>query len=288
MAKSHSSINKLLGSYENYYVIEWGDNSEKYTSWTIIYSDITITFWRWIMSFKPIKKILLVEDDQGIADYVIEFMQQKLIAVDHANKASVAKQFLSENYYDVLVLDLNLPDAYGIDFCKELRQQMDRTPVLILSANSGDVNRIIGLEAGANDYLEKPFNMHELHVRLKNLFNMTENTAVSTKAKYGSANFNGFSYIFKDKTLLNIWEDQQKFQLSKTEAGVLEIFLTRPEQLVTKHQIAEQLGLVDQANSRSVDQVIARIRSKINDGNAQMLRTIRGHGYMFVGRVSYK
>lgn len=240
------------------------------------------------MSFKSIKKILLVEDDQGIADYVIEFMQQKLIAVDHANKVSVAKQFLSENYYDVLVLDLNLPDVYGIDFCKELRQQGDRTPVLILSANSGDVNRIIGLEAGANDYLEKPFNMHELHVRLKNLFSMTENTAVSTKAKYSSANFNGFSYIFKDKTLINTWEGKQEIQLSKTEAGVLEIFLTRPEQLVTKHQIAEQLGLVDQANSRSVDQMIARIRSKINDSNAQILRTIRGHGYMFVGRVSYK
>ncbi len=234
--------------------------------------------------------VLLVEDDESIAEIIGNFMHARLIELEHHALAANALKRIKTHEYQCIILDLNLPDMYGIDLCKQIRQFNTHTPILILSANVGETNRIIGLEAGANDYLEKPFNLHELYARIKSLAHIAHSSPPSnkesTKAAHYKALFNGFSFDISQKALFD--NNNKEVSLSKTESDILAIFITRYNQLITKYDIAEALGLADQSQSRSVEQMIGRIRQKINDPSGQVLRTIRGYGYIFLGSVTFK
>ncbi|WHN64693.1 response regulator transcription factor [Cysteiniphilum sp. QT6929] len=230
-------------------------------------------------------KVLYVEDDLTIAEIVKSFMQQKLIDIKHFNKAQPALIDFEQNSYQLVILDLNLPDIYGLDVCKQMRLLSPKTPILILSANIGETNRIIGLESGANDYLEKPFNLHELYARIKNLIQFS--SKAPSQKKYQYAVFNCLQFNLNHKTLSDE-HGKKDISLTKAEASILDLLISRQNQLISKYDIAEILGLTDQADSRSVDQLIGRIRKKINDPTGQIIRTIRGHGYIFLGSIQFK
>ena len=229
-----------------------------------------------------INKVLIIDDDKGIADVIAHFFEQKLLFSSHASCGQDALEMLQKERFSAVILDLNLPDIYGIELCKSIRKELPDIPILILSANTGEVNRIIGLEAEANDYMEKPFNIHELYARVNNLIKFSmNNTSNQTKAII----FNSLSYHLHDKTLSSL---SNKINLTKTEQRLLELFLTRPGQVISKHEIADKFGMTDQSDSRSLDVIISRLRTKIDDKQANLLQTIRGHGYVFVGRLQYK
>ncbi|MCF6766244.1 response regulator transcription factor [Thiotrichales bacterium 19S3-7] len=225
-------------------------------------------------------KILMVEDDQGIIEIVVDFLNDKLIDVDYTTLAKPAFAKLSSNSYDAAILDLNLPDMYGIDLCKEIQKVNPKLPILILSSNAGDLNRIVGLEAGALDYMEKPFNLQELYIRLRKLIdlNQTPQDKLFSKLQF-------LSYIF-DRTNDSLVDmDNRKIELTKGEAKVLELLLLNHNKLQSRYDMAEILGLSSDPQSRTIDQIVSRVRNKINDKNAQIIQTIRGHGYIFVGKV---
>ncbi|TNF69434.1 MAG: response regulator transcription factor [Gammaproteobacteria bacterium] len=225
-------------------------------------------------------KILMVEDDQGIIDIVVDFLNDKLIDVDYTTLAKPAFAKLSSNSYDAAILDLNLPDMYGIDLCKEIQKIDPKLPILILSSNAGDLNRIVGLEAGALDYMEKPFNLQELYIRLRKLIdlNQTPQDKLFSKLQF-------LNYIF-DRTNDSLMDmDNKEIELTKGEAKVLELLLLNHNKLQSRYDMAEILGLSSDPQSRTIDQIVSRVRNKINDKNAQIIQTIRGHGYIFVGKV---
>ncbi|WP_119344940.1 response regulator transcription factor [Facilibium subflavum] len=221
-------------------------------------------------------KILIIEDDVSIYQSIEYFLNSKHILADHAIDGNTAEKKLLISGYDLIILDLNLPDICGIDLCKSIRAQHQHLPVLILSANSGDLNRIIGLEAGANDYLEKPFNILELYVRIKNLLKFIPQKPLK---EYGKVIFSDFTFNCRKMTLMC---KNQKIELTKVEARILNLLLLKHGQIVSKHDISNVIGISDQTTSRSLSVLMSRLRNKIGDKRATIIQTIRGYGFIFV------
>jgi two-component system, OmpR family, response regulator QseB len=214
-------------------------------------------------------RLLLVEDDSMIGDSVRQGLRQDGFTVDWVRDGLGAELALHNEVYDLLVLDLGLPKKDGLDVLKTLRHGGNRIPVLILTARDTVADRVKGLDAGADDYLVKPFDLDELAARIRALLRRQSGRA-EPAIQFGDLRLNPATHevTFQGKPL----------SLSAREFSLLEVFLDRPGMVLSREQLQEKLyGWGEEVESNTVEVYIHALRRKLGQ---EFIKNVRGVGYM--------
>lgn len=218
-------------------------------------------------------RVLIVEDERKISAYVKRGLEEAGYAVDAAYTGKEALDWAEAAPYDVIVLDILLPELDGLSVCRELRRKKNRTPVLMLTARDSIDDRVAGLDAGADDYLVKPFAIKELLARLRSLSRRAGDLPKSPIME--------FADLTLDTSTRQVKRNGRTIELAAKEYAVLECLMREPERVLTRTMIAEHVWNYDTFNqSNVVDVYIRNLRRKIDDGSdVKLIHTIRGAGY---------
>ena len=224
-------------------------------------------------------RLLLVEDEQDIQAFLRRSLEEAGYQVDAAPNAATAERLATENGYDILVVDLGLPDRDGISLTLRLRQIGVKAPVLILSARRSVDDRVRGLEQGGDDYLTKPFALAELLARLRNLLRRNSPTgSESTRLRVLDLELD---LLRREAT-----RSGEVLQLTSQEFVLLEYLCRNAGRVVTRSMILDKVwGMRIQPDTNVVDVHIYRLRGKVDGKGMQpMIRTLRGVGYVLKDR----
>ena len=222
--------------------------------------------------------LLIVDDDERIRTLLQKFLVRNGFLVTGARDAAHARRILAGLDFDLIVLDVMMPGEDGLSLTASLRETM-QTPILLLTAKGETGNRIEGLEAGADDYLAKPFEPKELLLRINAILRrMPDTTARDSVPKVLS-----LGPIRYDMDRGEMWHGDELVRLTATEIQLMKIFAAQPGEPLSRTKLVEELGRDrGQAQERAVDVQITRLRRKIEDNPKQprYLQTVRGAGYM--------
>lgn len=217
-------------------------------------------------------KILIIEDDSGLGRGISFALEQEGYETAAVKTIAEGKRLLEKEMPDAVLLDLNLPDGDGIDFCRELRERSD-LPVLMLTARDMEVDEIMGLKSGADDYITKPFSLSVLKVRLEKILQRKKQTEAEGQILSSGD-------IRMDLQKLKVFQGGKELELSMTEFKLLQYFLENKNCVLLREQIFQRIwdegGNFVEENTLSVN--ISRLRRKIG-GNC--IRTIQGMGYLW-------
>ena len=218
-------------------------------------------------------RVLVVEDEQKISAYLKRGLEEQGYAVDTAFTGREALDWAESAPYDVIVLDIMLPEIDGLTVCRELRKKGNRTPILMLTARDAVDDRVQGLDAGADDYLVKPFALKELLARLRAMTRRSTDKPKSPLLQIAD--------LALDTLSRRIKRGEKTIELTAKEYAVLECLLREPDRVLSRTQIAEHVWNYDVYNqSNVVDVYIRNLRRKIDDGfEVKLIHTIRGAGY---------
>ena len=224
-------------------------------------------------------KILLIEDDIKIGNLLTEFFNQFGHEVHHATAPSIGFENLASSQYDIVVLDIMLPEMNGFDVCKEIRTK-NQIPIIMLTARNDVTDRIVGLELGADDYLPKPFNPRELLARITSILRRSkvedhEPLKNNWRSHGLDINWASRSATFK----------QNELDLSTMEFELLKFFVDNFNIVKTRDEIMNHLqGIDSNIFSRSIDINVSRLRSKLQDDSKSpvFIKTVWGKGYIFL------
>lgn len=219
------------------------------------------------------RKVLVAEDDPAVRKAVQRVLELENYEVTAVNDGQAALEALSKSRFDLAVLDVMMPFADGLTVCREARHRGVLTPILLLTARVEVGDRVAGLDAGADDYLVKPFVIDELLARCRALLRRSAPASSSSVLRVGDLTLNSLSREVKrgDKELV----------LTKTEFDLLELLMQRPNTVVTREQIYEAIWGYDfETSSKSLDVYIGYLRRKTEeDGASRIVYTVRGVGY---------
>jgi DNA-binding response OmpR family regulator len=226
------------------------------------------------MSETTKKRVLVVDDEPHILDVVQYALEKEGFEVIPAANGKEAMTKFSAGTADFIILDVNLPDASGFDLCREMRQK-SKLPIIMLTSRDGEVDRVVGLELGADDYVSKPFSPRELVARVKAILRRTaEKASAPPTLDYGPFQIDREKFMI----LLN----GQNIDLSKTEFNILEVLLRRPGKVFDRNELLSLAWSSDYvATDRTVDAHIKSIRKKIQvlAPGFEPIDTVRGVGY---------
>jgi two-component system, OmpR family, phosphate regulon response regulator OmpR len=222
--------------------------------------------------------LLIVDDDERIRGLLQKFLVRSGFLVTAARDAGHARRLLGGLDFDLIVLDVMMPGEDGISLTRSLRQEV-ATPILLLTARGETGSRIEGLEAGADDYLAKPFEPKELLLRI----NAILRRAPAPKTAETGPKVLNLGPVRYEVDRGELWRGNEQVRLTATEAALMRIFAAQPGSAVSREKLVSNLGRDDgQATARAVDVQITRLRRKIEADSKQprYLQTVRGSGYM--------
>jgi two-component system OmpR family response regulator len=230
--------------------------------------------------------ILIVDDDRDIRELLSEYLQKQGYRASVAADGRAMRTALLRGKPDLIVLDLMLPGEDGLTLCREVRAQSD-IPIMMLTARGEEVDRIVGLEMGADDYLAKPFSPRELVARIKSILRRTR--ALPSNLKPDQAKTLRFAGWTLDITTRNLISPQGvSVSLSGTDFKLLRIFLDHPNRVLSRDQLIDmtqsrEAGPFD----RSIDLQVSRLRRRLNDNPKEpaIIKTSRGEGYVLAAEV---
>ncbi len=225
------------------------------------------------------KRVLIVEDDAHIAELLRLHLQDEGYAVVHAADGHAGVRELERGQWDALVLDLMLPGVDGLEICRRARAMTRYTPIIIISARSSEVHRILGLELGADDYLAKPFSVLELVARVRALLRRTEAMARNARMESGRLDFGKLSI---DPLPREVQMDGKPIELTPREFDLLYFFARHPGRVFSRLDLLNQVwGYQHDGYEHTVNTHINRLRMKIEDDPAAPSRilTVWGRGY---------
>jgi two-component system OmpR family response regulator len=227
--------------------------------------------------------ILIVDDDGEILGLVARFLRGNAFSVLTARSGAEMAECLAQKRVDLIVLDLMLPGASGLDLCRDLRRT-STVPVIMLTAKSDEVDRIIGLEVGADDYLAKPFNPRELLARISAVLRRTQaRPAGQTAAPQRLVRFAGWLLDTMKRELID--PRGVIVDLSTGEYDLLLAFLDAPQRVLSRDYLLDATRIrASESFDRSIDVQISRLRRKI-EAEQELIKTIRGVGYLFTPDV---
>ncbi|WP_018184889.1 response regulator [Kaistia granuli] len=228
--------------------------------------------------------ILVVDDDLEIRKLLGRYLDGQGLRVSLAADKRELEEKLATQQIDLIVLDVMLPDGSGLDICRQLRDRRPQIPVILLTALKEDVDRIIGLEIGADDYLGKPFNPRELLARIRAVLRRTTdvNEAPAAIARYRFAGF-----VASPETRALADPDGVDIVLTGAEFDLLRVFLDRPGRVLSREQLLDLTqGREADPLDRSIDVLMSRLRRKLgDDGKFQIFKTVRNGGYQLAVKV---
>ena len=225
--------------------------------------------------------LLIVDDDERIRSLLQQFLIQSNYLVSTAEDAEQARKLLSAIEFDLIILDVMMPGQDGISFTAELRKLQNNAPILLLTARGETEDRIKGLEAGADDYLPKPFEPKELLLRinaiLRRMPDLKEDQLIPKNLNFGDLNY--------DVSRNELWKGENQIRLTTTESQLMKIFTSVLGEPISRTDLVASLGKdVSSAQDRAIDVQITRLRRKIevNPSQPRYLQTVRGAGYMLL------
>ena len=225
--------------------------------------------------------LLVVDDDERIRSLLQQFLVQDGYLISTAENAEQARILLSGIEFDLIILDVMMPGQDGISFAGELRNLGNNTPILLLTARGETEDRIKGLEAGADDYLPKPFEPKELLLRinaiLRRMPDLKEDKMMPKTLDFGNLKY--------DVARNELWDGEKQVRLTTTESQFMKIFTSALGEPISRADLVTSLGRdVSLAQDRAIDVHITRLRRKIevNPSQPRYLQTVRGAGYMLL------
>ncbi|HEY4079795.1 MAG TPA: response regulator transcription factor [Burkholderiaceae bacterium] len=227
------------------------------------------------------RRVLLVEDDAHIADLLSLHLRDEGLEVVHCARGDDGLKALERGGWDALVLDLMLPGVDGLEICRRARAMTRYTPIIIISARSSEVHRILGLELGADDYLAKPFSVLELVARVKALLRRVDALAQNARLESGSLSIDGLDIdpVARDARL-----DGKRLDLTPREFDLLYFFARQPGKVFSRMDLLNAVwGYQHEGYEHTVNTHINRLRAKIEADPARPARilTVWGRGYKF-------
>ncbi len=225
----------------------------------------------------PDAHLLIVDDDERIRGLLQKFLVRNGFLVSVARDAAQARRILSGLEFDLIVMDVMMPGEDGVSLTRDLRKKMT-TPILLLTARGEAANRIEGLEAGADDYLVKPFEPKELLLRINAILRRVPVVKPAEPARQ----IIHLGAVRYDLDRGEMWRGEMPVRLTATEAQLMRVFAAAPGVPISRERLVTETGGEDAAQERAVDVQITRLRRKIEDDPKvpRYLQTVRGEGYM--------
>ncbi|MCH2176617.1 MAG: response regulator transcription factor [Lentisphaeria bacterium] len=220
--------------------------------------------------------ILIAEDDTNIREGLVDTLELEGYKITSCSNGKEALEKLKEKDFDLVLLDVMMPELNGFDVCKEFRQTNDQTPVIFLTAKGEEIDKVLGLEFGADDYMTKPFGIRELVARIKAALRRcqtqtSQNIDAQATFQFGEATIYRRKYQGEHKGV--------NFELSSKEMELLKTFYQHPEETLSRHDLLMMVWENEYGDySRTLDQYIAKIRKKIS---ADTIKTVHGVGYRY-------
>jgi DNA-binding response OmpR family regulator len=229
-------------------------------------------------------RILLVEDDPSITSLLTLHFQAPSFAVRACDNGATALEWLGKEQFDLVILDILLPDGNGFEFCKKIRRTDSRTPILMLSALGEEMDKVLALELGADDYLTKPFGVAELMARTKALLRRGAMVGVGEQEEKGEANPIFFRDLVIDREKRKVTVRGSRLELTPKEFDLLWLLAAHPGKTFSRHELLEMIwGFAFQEYEHTVTSHINRLRIKIeaNLNKPEYILTTWGAGYRF-------
>ncbi|WP_434748445.1 response regulator transcription factor [Paenibacillus amylolyticus] len=222
-------------------------------------------------------RVLVVEDDPSLLNVILEIFEQESFLVDGAETGDEGYYMAEQAIYDLIILDVMLPGLGGVDIVKKLRSQSNRVPIILVTARDAVEDRVAGLDAGADDYVTKPFAVSELLARTRAVLRRHGTLDQEGELVWGS--------IRLMPAVRDACNGEHVLQLTATEYKLLEFFICNKDQILTREQIFDRVWGFDSGSATSaVDVYIHHLRKKLaGTGADHSLRTVRGIGYLFKG-----
>jgi two-component system phosphate regulon response regulator OmpR len=230
------------------------------------------------------RKILLIDDDPRLRELVQRYLNDQGFSVDAFDDASRLDARLQRNRPHLLLLDLMLPGEDGLSVCRRLRAQGDHIPIIMLTARGDDIDRILGLEMGADDYLPKPFNPRELLARINAVLRRQKEPSALAAPLVEGETFEFGPYLLEIGNR-KLTRDGEPIPLTNAEFALLRVFSAHPRVPLSRERLMELArGREHEAFDRSIDVQVSRLRKLIEDNSAEprYLQTVWGFGYVFV------
>ncbi len=225
------------------------------------------------------RKILIIDDDTELCELLQEYLTAEELASESVNDGVSGLNKIKNGNYDLAILDIMLPEMNGLDVLKEVRS-FSKIPVIMLTAKGDEVDRVVGLELGADDYIPKPFSPRELVARIRAVFRRLDISANKSKDSY-KVELNG---VILDSSTKTVSKDGQNLSLTEVEFSLLEQLMHSAGNVVERQDLAlKVLGRKLTYDDRSLDVHMSNLRRKLgnNQGN-DLIKTIRGIGYLYV------
>lgn len=233
---------------------------------------------------QPLTHLLVVDDDEEISSLLGRYLTSQGYRVSLAGNIRELRSTLESHDIDLVVLDVMLPDGSGIDLCRDLRTERPDLYIILLTALREDVDRIIGLEIGADDYVGKPFNPRELVARIRAVMRRHRDGATHSHARI--YRFAGYSLVPELRRLTA--PSGADISLTAAEFDLMRVLVDHPGRVLSRDElISLTQGRAGDPLDRSIDVLVSRLRRKLNDegGNPHLVKTIRNGGYQFAARV---
>jgi two-component system OmpR family response regulator len=230
------------------------------------------------------KTLLLVEDDREIRELLADFLRREGYAVEAADGGPAMDRVLAHTAPDLVILDLMLPGEDGLSICRRLRAR-GGVAILILTAKDEDIDRIVGLELGADDYMGKPFNPRELLARIRAVLRRTAGAGPATEER----RIVGLGALAVDLDARAVLGPQGPVPLTSAEFDLLACFIERPRRVLSREQLLDWTrGRSADPLDRTIDVTVSRLRRKLETADAEVaaaLKTVRNGGYLFGGPI---
>lgn len=220
------------------------------------------------------KKLLLIDDDEKLAEPLQAYLAKFDLSLSSETHPLKGIDRLQREQFELVVLDIMLPGIDGFETCRRIRQFSD-IPVIMLTARGDVMDRVVGLELGADDYLPKPFEPRELVARIQNILKRSRSTDNREQFKIGDLQI--------DLRKKLVQKDDRTIDITSTEFGLLELLIQNQNKVFSRDEIMHALNGIDaDIYSRAIDVLVSRLRHKLQ--RPELIRTVRGTGYQFVSR----
>jgi DNA-binding response OmpR family regulator len=226
------------------------------------------------------EKILVIEDDKSILTGLADLLEAEGYAVCTAEDGEEALRIYERERPTLILLDIMIPEISGYDVCREIRKKDDVTPILMLTAKGQEVEKVVGLEMGADDYIVKPFGVSELLARIRAHMRRSR-----VKPPKKDTSLIAFGDVVIDPKTYSGKKGKETFSLSARELALLRFFVGRDGEVVERFTLLDEIwGIRYQGTTRTLDQHIAKLRQKIEDepSNPRFIQTVHGVGYRFL------